>query len=132
MSNGSMNIDPDVSFSISKDGCTPYIPEYGASNTMYGYVPSQTIGILFCVLFALSMVAHIVQFLWKRTWWCSVFAVGCLGELSRRGLNDKRDSCAENEYDVSGASRMGRPDLVIPMSLRRHPIPNADIDSDYG
>jgi hypothetical protein len=52
---------------------------YNGIQTSYGYVPSKGAGVAFCVLFGLSMVAHIAQFWWKRTWWCSVFAVGCFG-----------------------------------------------------
>lgn len=66
--------------SLSKDaleeGCYAYVP---GVDTSYDYVPSKAAGIAFCVLFGLSMLVHIVQFCWKRTWWCSVFAIGCLG-----------------------------------------------------
>lgn len=61
-----------------QDSCHAYIP---GLETSYNYVPSLAAGVLFCVLFGLSMVVHIVQFTWKRTWWCSVFAIGCLVEL---------------------------------------------------
>ncbi|KAJ5369017.1 RTA1-domain-containing protein [Penicillium cataractarum] len=54
---------------------------YNGTDTSYGYIPSGAAGSAFCVLFGVSMVAHIVQFCWKRTWWCSVFAVGCFVEL---------------------------------------------------
>ncbi|KAJ5888692.1 RTA1-domain-containing protein [Penicillium taxi] len=56
-----------------------YETKYGLT-TQYGYVPSQGAGIAFCVLFALTMAAHIVQFCWKRTWWCSLFAIGAMGK----------------------------------------------------
>lgn len=49
----------------------------GVDNS-YGYRPSVAAGVVFCILFGLSMVVHTVQFIWKRTWWCSVFAIGCL------------------------------------------------------
>lgn len=57
-------------------GCHPYHPGW---QTAYGYVPSETVGIVFCALFAASLFVHIVQFSWKRTWWMCVFPVGCLG-----------------------------------------------------
>ena len=47
-------------------------------DTAYGYKPSLAAGIVFCVLFGLSMLLHTAQFVWKRTWWCAVFSVGCL------------------------------------------------------
>ncbi|KAJ6120122.1 RTA1-domain-containing protein [Penicillium sp. IBT 18751x] len=59
-------------------GCKAYVD---GIQTSYGYVPSKAAGIAFCVLFGLSMIAHIVQFCWKRTWVYSVFAIGCLVEL---------------------------------------------------
>ncbi|KAJ5238453.1 RTA1-domain-containing protein [Penicillium chermesinum] len=59
-------------------GCAAYRADI---TTSYGYVPSKGAGIAFCVLFGVSMVAHIVQFSLKRTWWASVFAVGCATEL---------------------------------------------------
>ncbi|KAJ5371767.1 hypothetical protein N7517_003773 [Penicillium concentricum] len=59
-------------------GCHAYRPDF---STGYGYIPSKAAGVTFCVLFGLSMALHIAQFCWKRTWWCSVFAIGCLIEL---------------------------------------------------
>lgn len=46
----------------------------------YGYQPSLAAGIVFCVLFGLSMLVHTVQALWKRNWWCFTFVVGCISE----------------------------------------------------
>lgn len=54
---------------------------YNGIDTSYGYVPTKAAGVAFCVLFGLSMLAHFVQFVWTRTWWCSVFAVGCFGNI---------------------------------------------------
>ncbi|EAW13698.1 RTA1 domain-containing protein [Aspergillus clavatus NRRL 1] len=49
--------------------------------TSYGYKPSLAAGIVFCVLFGLSMAVHTFQFAWSRQWWCCVFAIGCLTEV---------------------------------------------------
>jgi tellurite resistance protein TehA-like permease len=68
MSRGFKNVD-------LKTGCHSYI--HGI-DTAYGYTPSMAAGIVFCVLFGLSMCVHTAQFVWKRTWWCAVFSVGCL------------------------------------------------------
>ena len=57
-------------------GCAAYMDDV---KTSYGYVPSKAAGIAFCALFGVSMIAHIVQLTWSRTWWASVFAIGCLG-----------------------------------------------------
>ncbi|KAJ5151172.1 RTA1-domain-containing protein [Penicillium canariense] len=54
---------------------------YNGVETSYGYIPTKAVGFAFCVLFGLSMIAHIVQLCWKRVWWCSVFAIGCAAEL---------------------------------------------------
>ncbi|KAJ5918476.1 hypothetical protein N7466_010468 [Penicillium verhagenii] len=50
-------------------------------NTSYGYVPHLSVGIAFCVLFGVSMIAHTIQFCLKRQWWCVVFTLGCMVEL---------------------------------------------------
>ena len=56
-------------------------------NTSYGYVPTLGAGIAYCTLFGLSMILHTIQFCWKRTWWCSVFSIGCMGKLqTKRGF----------------------------------------------
>ncbi|BCR85595.1 RTA1 domain-containing protein [Aspergillus chevalieri] len=59
-------------------GCHGYIDGF---NTSYGYVPSLAAGIVFLVLFGLSMIAHTVQCVWKKTWWTMVFTVGCMTEV---------------------------------------------------
>lgn len=60
------------------NSCYPLIPGIGNS---YGYRPSLAAGIVFLVLFGLSMIAHAVQSIWKRTWWSMVFTVGCITEI---------------------------------------------------
>ncbi|QMW34624.1 hypothetical protein G4B84_010090 [Aspergillus flavus NRRL3357] len=50
-------------------------------NPAYGYQPSLAAGIVFCVLFGTSMVAHTAQSFWSRKWWCLLFAIGCLTEV---------------------------------------------------
>ncbi|PWY84597.1 RTA1-domain-containing protein [Aspergillus sclerotioniger CBS 115572] len=60
------------------EGCHAKIEGYGTS---YGYVPSLAAGIVFCTLFGLSMILHMVQLVWKRTWWCAVFVLGCMVEV---------------------------------------------------
>ena len=46
----------------------------------YHYMPSLAAGIVFVALFALSMSGHVVQSIWKRTWWSMVFAAGALSK----------------------------------------------------
>lgn len=57
--------------------CQAYIE---GISTPYDYVPSLAAGITFCALFGSSMLAHIFQATWTRTWWCYVFTIGCLGK----------------------------------------------------
>ncbi|MCJ1485032.1 hypothetical protein MMC06_005205 [Schaereria dolodes] len=59
-------------------GCSSYNPLY---KTSYSYNPSVAAGIIFTVLFTLSMIAHIGQSFWMRHYWLLVFAVGALTEL---------------------------------------------------
>ncbi|KAE8150140.1 RTA1 like protein-domain-containing protein [Aspergillus avenaceus] len=58
--------------------CHPLVDGLG---TAYGYKPSLAAGIVYLVLFGLSMIVHTIQFTWKRTWWCAVFSIGCLTEV---------------------------------------------------
>ncbi|RAK96468.1 RTA1 domain-containing protein [Aspergillus ibericus CBS 121593] len=60
------------------EGCKAY---QSSVSTSYGYIPSEAAGIAFCVLFGLSMMVHVIQFCWKRTWWCSLFSIGCMVEV---------------------------------------------------
>lgn len=60
-------------------GCHGYVDGF---NTSYGYMPSLAAGIVFLVLFGLSMIAHTVQCVWKRTWWTMVFTVGCMSTFT--------------------------------------------------
>ncbi|QGA13175.1 hypothetical protein EYB26_000822 [Talaromyces marneffei] len=60
--------------------CYAYDPALEV-DTNFGYVPSLAAGIVFTTLFGLSMIAHTVQFIWTRWWWCSVFSVGALVEV---------------------------------------------------
>jgi hypothetical protein len=62
---------------ILRKQCHAYID---GRNPPYNYVPSLGAGIVFCVLFGLSMALHTVQFIWKRTWWSSLFAIGAMGQ----------------------------------------------------
>ncbi|KAJ5692793.1 hypothetical protein N7462_002216 [Penicillium macrosclerotiorum] len=59
-------------------GCHAKIDGVGTS---YGYVPTLAAGIAYLTLFGISMILHTAQFCWKRTWWCSVFSIGCLVEI---------------------------------------------------
>ncbi|KAL2868252.1 RTA1 domain-containing protein [Aspergillus lucknowensis] len=47
----------------------------------YGYNPSLAAGVVFLVVFGFTMIGHIAQMVWKRTWWTAVFWVGSLTEL---------------------------------------------------
>ena len=59
-------------------GCVAYESSVDPS---YGYRPSIVAGIVFVVVFFLTMSTHFVQTTIKRSWWYSLFAVGALGKL---------------------------------------------------
>lgn len=73
-----MSLTPEDIRAMRQAACAPYV---NGIDTGYGYVPSLGAGIAFCVLFGVSMIAHTVQMAWKRTWWCAVFSIGCLGKF---------------------------------------------------
>ncbi|KAH7011082.1 RTA1 like protein-domain-containing protein [Ilyonectria destructans] len=50
-------------------------------DTSYGYVPTLGVGIAFCVLFGLSLLGHIAQYIRKRQWTSLAFSAGALTEL---------------------------------------------------
>ncbi|RAL00055.1 RTA1 domain-containing protein [Aspergillus ibericus CBS 121593] len=62
----------------SSDTCHAYVD---GVFTSYGYVPSLTAASTFVALFGVSMLGHAIQMVWFRTWWCSVFSLGCLVEI---------------------------------------------------
>jgi hypothetical protein len=59
--------------------CVAPTAEY-ASYSDYGYTPSLAAGVVFSVIFGLAMIAHTVQFIWTKYWWCSVFSIGAMGK----------------------------------------------------
>jgi len=68
-----MAISPD----INRNVCVGPI---NGSSGVYGYDPSLAAGVVFCVLFGLSMLAHTFTSFRYRTWWQLVFSVGALTE----------------------------------------------------
>lgn len=66
-------------------GCIPYDPN--ATAPTYGYDPDLGAGIVFTVVFFLSMLAHIIQVTVSRKWWYSALALGAFGMLSWQRSN---------------------------------------------
>lgn len=60
-----------------RQGCHSLIP---GIKTSYGYEPTLSAGIAFCVLFFLSHAAHVFQFARRKRWTSLVFAIGALTE----------------------------------------------------
>lgn len=102
---------------IDPNSCVAPIPGIVGS---YGYNPSEAAGITFCALFGVSMVLHLYTTIRYRVWWQSVFAIGALSNhpLYHDGTN--------TYLYYSGAHRLGRPPLVLRVSLPRQPLPNAN------
>ena len=61
-----------------QSGCHALIP---GIHTSYGYVPSLAAGVIFCVLFGLSLCGHIFQAIRKRRWTSYVLAAGAITEI---------------------------------------------------
>ncbi|KAL4951640.1 RTA1 like protein-domain-containing protein [Aspergillus filifer] len=74
----------------SSDTCQAYVE---GSSTSYGYVPSFAAGVAFVTLFGFSMVAHTAQMALLRSWWCAVFAIGCLVEILGWGARIWSNKC---------------------------------------
>lgn len=62
-------------------GCHALIPGY---NPAYGYVPSLAAGIVFCILFGLSMSGHLFQSIRKKRWTSYVLTVGAASKFLQR------------------------------------------------
>lgn len=96
--------------------------------TSYGYVPGLGVGIAYCVLFGVSMLVHTVQLCWKRTWWCSVFSIGCLGkDLSKRISKPTQLT----DWGNSGINRLGWSNVVLPMPIQLECIPDANLHTHH-
>lgn len=67
----------NLSNSQGSKGCVAYDPR--AIAPTYGYVPSLASGIVFTVVFFVSMLVHIVQVARARKWWYSALALGAFG-----------------------------------------------------
>lgn len=72
-------------------GCHAKVPGIATS---YGYIPTLAVGIAYCVLFGVSMLLHTAQMCWKRTWWTSVFSVGCMGK-QKPAVSFKREMASD-------------------------------------
>ncbi|KAL4994088.1 RTA1 like protein-domain-containing protein [Aspergillus recurvatus] len=79
-----------MSEDYSSDTCQAYVE---GSSTSYGYVPSFAAGVAFVALFGFSMVVHTAQMALLRSWWCAVFAIGCLVEVLGWGARIWSNKC---------------------------------------
>ncbi len=64
---------------INRETCVAAI-EGREDDGPYSYVPSLAAGIVFCVLFGISLILHTFTSIRYRMWWQIVFAVGALGK----------------------------------------------------
>ena len=95
-------------------------------NPAYGYQPSLAAGIVFCVLFGTSMVAHTAQSFWSRKWWCLLFAIGCLS-MSQGETFDRGHTLTYR----SGGFRMGSTDVVSRVPVSNGRLLDANINANY-
>ena len=68
----------NLSNSQRSSGCIAYDPV--AKAPTYGYVPNLAAGIIFTVIFFLSLFAHVFQVIRSRKWWYSTLALGAFGK----------------------------------------------------
>ncbi|KAJ7708645.1 RTA1 like protein-domain-containing protein [Mycena rosella] len=53
-----------------------------ADNYLYGYVPQESVAIMFLILFAVATIAHIGQATYYKAWWLLPTAAACgIGEI---------------------------------------------------
>lgn len=107
-----------------RQGCIQLMPNVPTS---YDYVPHLSAGIVFCVLFSLSMTGHVVQGIRKRDWTSYVLATGALSKFTL--IIDSTTSIpaprlTQNPLPPrSRTPRLGRPHLVFVMPLQRNSFP---------
>jgi hypothetical protein len=68
-----------IIMAIGTKGCQPYSPY---QRSAYGYEPSLAAGIILCILFGLSMLAHTFQAIRTRALWNLLFAIGALSTFA--------------------------------------------------
>ena len=76
-------------------GCVAFDPS--AKLPVYGYDPSLAPGIVFSVVFGLTMIAHFYQAIRYRKWWYLTFAIGALGELIGWAARAAAHNCPYNK-----------------------------------
>jgi len=104
--------------------CAPYLDGFGTS---YGYVPSLAAGIIFVLLFGLSLFGHIVQAVRTRQ---SIFILCAVGAASKSYMMamDVEDRPSELTHNVlsqlrssAGLAVSGLPNVLIMAYGTFHP-----------
>ena len=62
------------------NGCVAY--DANAKAPAYGYDPHAAPGVIFTLVFAISMLVHLFQTVVSRKWGYLTFAIGALGHLT--------------------------------------------------
>ncbi|KAI9691012.1 MAG: hypothetical protein M1822_008632 [Bathelium mastoideum] len=75
-------------------GCVAYDPLVDPG---YGYIPTLAAGIVFSIIFGLTMFAHITQTVIKRKWWYSTFAIAAVGECVGWAARAAAHKCVYNQ-----------------------------------
>jgi len=81
-----------------ESGCHALIP---GIDTAYGYVPSLAAGVIFCVLFGLSLCGHIFQAVRKRRWTSYVLAAGAITEIIGWAGRTGSSQCPYSQVSLS-------------------------------
>jgi hypothetical protein len=102
--------------------CVALIPGVG---TPYGYDPSLAAGIVFCVLYAISLLLHTFISIRYRVWWQLVFAVGALSKLHIIIL-----PYSISNLLASGSSWLGGKVMELSMPVSDNSISDTDLYLD--
>ena len=76
-------------------GCVAFNPD--AKLPTYGYDPTLAPGIVFSVVFGLTMLAHFAQTIQHRKWWYLSFGIGALSELVGWAARAAAHNCPYNK-----------------------------------
>ncbi|KIX00033.1 uncharacterized protein Z518_10960 [Rhinocladiella mackenziei CBS 650.93] len=76
-------------------GCTPYNPTILPS---YGYKPSLSAGITYCILFSIALLVHCLYGILHRRWANYLLATGAVGELIGWAGRTWSSQCPYNKH----------------------------------
>ena len=76
-------------------GCVAFDPD--AKLPTYGYDPTLAPGLVFSVVFGVTMLAHFAQAIQYRKWWYLTLGIGALSELMGWAARAAAHNCPYNK-----------------------------------